>query len=58
MAADGDLVWLRIHSQMDDKDRGEAVADIFRLDENGKIVGHWDVIQDVPEKTKSGRMMF
>ncbi|WP_255464589.1 hypothetical protein [Neisseria yangbaofengii] len=43
---------------MDDKDRGEAVADIFRLDENGKIVGHWDVIQDVPEKTESGRMMF
>ncbi|WP_165090887.1 nuclear transport factor 2 family protein [Neisseria yangbaofengii] len=58
VAADGDLVWLHVHSQMDDKDRGEAVVDIFRLDENGKIVEHWDVIQAVPEKTESGRGMF
>ncbi|STZ76971.1 nuclear transport factor 2 family protein [Bergeriella denitrificans] len=58
VAADGDLVWLHVHSQMDEKDRGEAVVDIFRLDENGKIVEHWDVIQAVPEKTVSGRGMF
>ncbi|MCF7530057.1 nuclear transport factor 2 family protein [Neisseria lisongii] len=58
VAADGDLVWLHVHSQLDDKDRGEAVVDIFRLDENGKIVEHWDVIQAVPEKTESGRGMF
>lgn len=58
MAADGDLVWLHVHSQVDDKDIGEAVVDIFRLDDNGKIVEHWDVIQTVPEKTVSGRGMF
>ncbi|MCF7522110.1 nuclear transport factor 2 family protein [Neisseria sp. ZJ106] len=58
VVADGDLVWLHVHSQLDDKDRGEAVVDIFRLDENGKIVEHWDVIQAVPEKTESGRGMF
>ena len=32
---------------------GMAVVDIFRL-ENGKIVEHWDVSTDVPEKTVSG----
>ncbi|QOF68495.1 ester cyclase [Actinobacillus sp. GY-402] len=56
--ADGDLVMLHVHSQLNDEDRGEAVVDIFRFDENGKIVEHWDVIQAVPEKTESGRGMF
>lgn len=56
--ADGDLVMLHVHSTIDEKDRGEAVVDIFRFDENGKIVEHWDVIQQVPEKTASGRSMF
>lgn len=32
---------------------GMAVVDIFRL-ANGKIVEHWDVTTDVPEKTASG----
>ncbi|NRB54258.1 MAG: nuclear transport factor 2 family protein [Saprospiraceae bacterium] len=32
---------------------GMAVVDIFRT-ENGKIVEHWDVTTDVPEKTVSG----
>ncbi|MDO9927274.1 hypothetical protein Q7431_11050, partial [Glaesserella parasuis] len=56
--ADGDLVALHVHSQLNEKDKGEAVVDIFRFDENGKIVEHWDVIQAVPEKTESGRGMF
>lgn len=56
--AEGDLVMVHVHSQMNAKDRGEAVVDIFRLDNNGKIVEHWDVIQSVPEKTVSGRGMF
>lgn len=32
---------------------GMAVVDIFRV-EGGKIVEHWDVTTDVPEKTVSG----
>ena len=55
---DGDLVALHVHSQLNEQDKGEAVVDIFRFDENGKIVEHWDVIQAVPEKTVSGRGMF
>lgn len=49
---------LRVHSQLNDEDRGEAVVDIFRFDKEGKIVEHWDVIQAVPEKTETGRGIF
>lgn len=56
--ADGDLVMLHIHRQATPDSLGRAVVDIFRLDEHGKIVEHWDVAQDVPEKTVSGRPIF
>lgn len=58
VAAEGDLVFLHVFSQTSPEDRGEAVVDIFRLDRNGKIVEHWDVIQSVPETTVSGHGMF
>ena len=38
VVADGDLVMLHVHSKLNDEDRGEAVVDIFRFDENGKKV--------------------
>lgn len=58
VVAEGDLVMLHVHSQLNDTDRGQAVIDIFRFDKDGKIVEHWDVSQAVPEKTASGRTMF
>ena len=39
------------------EDRGRAVVDIFRLD-GGKVVEHWDVVQDVPEKSMNDNTMF
>ncbi|WP_413944392.1 ester cyclase [Bdellovibrio sp. HCB-162] len=54
---DGDLVALHLLSKQNDTDRGRAIVDIFRV-ENGKIVEHWDVIQEVPEKTANGNTMF
>ena len=56
-AADGDLVWLHNHSMQNAEDRGEAIVDIFRV-EDGRIVEHWDVIQPVPETSANENTMF
>jgi predicted SnoaL-like aldol condensation-catalyzing enzyme len=55
--SEDDLVVLHLNSKADEEDLGRAIVDIFRV-ENGKIVEHWDVAQDVPEKTASGNTMF
>lgn len=55
--AQGDLVWLHVHSTDNPQDRGRAIVDIFRV-KDGRIVEHWDVIQPVPESSANANGMF
>ena len=40
---------LHVFSRAAPDDKGEAVVDIFRFNDDGKIVEHWDVIQPMPK---------
>ncbi len=55
--AEGDLVALHVHSTRGDGTPGRAIVDIFRV-ADGKVVEHWDVIQDIPEKAANDNGMF
>lgn len=54
--ADGEFVILHVHARLGPGDRGAAVVDIFRL-EAGKIVEHWDVLQQIPESAPNANSM-
>ncbi|MCA4134108.1 nuclear transport factor 2 family protein [Arthrobacter sp. M4] len=52
--AEGDFV--AVHSHY--KPLQSAGVDIFRFNDEGKIVEHWDVLQQVATSTASGNDMF
>jgi predicted SnoaL-like aldol condensation-catalyzing enzyme len=54
---DGEHVIVHVHVERWPGDPGLAVVDIFRC-ENGEIVEHWDVIQEVPANPVNPNGMF
>ena len=54
---DGDFIILHVHAVREPGTRGNAIIDIFKL-ENGKIVEHWDAVQPIPENPANGNTMF
>lgn len=53
--AEDDLVVLHIKGKLGNKP--VAIMDIFRI-EDGKIAEHWDIIQEIPEKSANDHPMF
>lgn len=57
VVAEGDLVVTHSRLVLVPGEPGRALADFFRL-EDGKVVEHWDVIQDVPKESANENTMF
>lgn len=55
--AEGNLVALHTHQKWPDEEE-YVTMDFFRFDEKGKIVEHWDSVQQIPDFTANGNTMY
>ena len=58
--ASGDWVWAHVNFinlyNDEPNDRGVAGVDIYRFHPDGKMVEHWDVLQEVPDPAKAANL--
>jgi len=57
VVAEDDLVAMHTHQTWPGNEE-YVTMDFFRFDENGKIVEHWDALQQIPEFTANGNTMY
>jgi len=57
IAIDGDLAFVHVR-YLSLFGQETAGVDIFRFDEAGKILEHWDVLQPVPATSQTSNTMF
>ena len=55
--AEGDLVALHTHQTWPGNEH-YVTMDFFRFDASGKIIEHWDSIQEVPSESKNSNPMY
>jgi predicted SnoaL-like aldol condensation-catalyzing enzyme len=55
--SENDLVALHTHQVWPDNDE-YVTMDFFRFDDKGKIVEHWDSIQQIPKKSANKNKMY
>ena len=55
--AEGDLIALHTHQTWPDQEE-YVTMDFFRFDANGKIVEHWDSMQQIPETSANNNTMY
>ena len=47
--AEGNYVIVHVHVVREPGTRGNAIFDLFRLDDDGKVLEHWDAVQPIPD---------
>lgn len=55
--AEGNLVALHTHQTWPENQQ-YVTMDFFRFDDDGKIVEHWDAMQEVPETSANGNTIY